>query len=82
MIAVRKIVTDRRDDYTTGRLLDYPYFERYYKLIAIDLSEEQALDAEQEAIQQINLTGNLCEETCFSLLKKRKKPFQIFNKEH
>ena len=46
MIAVRKIVTDRRDDYTTGRLIDYPYFERYYKLIAIDLSEEQALDAE------------------------------------
>ena len=47
------------DDYTIGCLLDYPYFEKFYKLIVIDLSKQQKLDADQKAIQQINPTGNL-----------------------
>ena len=46
------------DDYTTGCLLDYPYFKKHYKLIAIDLSKQQTLDADPKAIQQINFTGN------------------------
>ena len=40
-------------------MLDYAYFKKYYKTIAIDLSKEQALDADPRAIQQINFTGNL-----------------------
>ena len=55
----QKFTIVRGDDYTTGCLLDYPYVKKYYKLIAIDLSKQQALDAESKAIQQINLTGNL-----------------------
>ena len=47
------------DDYTTGCLLDYPYFEKYYKLIAIGWSKQQKLDADSKAIQQINFTANL-----------------------
>ena len=47
------------DDYTTSCLLDYPYFKKYYKMIAVDLSKEQALDADPKAIQQINFTANL-----------------------
>ena len=47
------------DDYTTGCLLDYPYFKDHYKMIAIDLSKQQALDADPRAIQQINFTANL-----------------------
>ena len=47
------------DDYTTGCLLDCPYFENHYKVIAIDLSKQQALDADPRAIQQINFTANL-----------------------
>ena len=47
------------DDYATGCLLDYDYFKDYYKMIAINLSKQQALDAEPKAIQQINFTGNL-----------------------
>ena len=35
--SIRKIATGQGDDYTTGGLLDYPYFKKYYKLIAIDL---------------------------------------------
>ena len=34
------------DDYTAGCLLDYIYFKNYYKLIVVDLSKEQALDAD------------------------------------
>ena len=45
---------------TAGCLLDYNYFKKhYYKLIAIDLSKQQALDFDPKAIQQINFTGNL-----------------------
>ena len=35
----RKIATVQRDDYTTGCLLDYPYFKDSYKMIASDLSK-------------------------------------------
>ena len=56
---IRKIATGQGDDYTTGCLLDYAYFKNYYKMIAIDLSKQQALDADPKAIQQINFTANL-----------------------
>ena len=44
---------------TTGCLLDYPYFIDTYKMIAVDLSRQKALDADPRAIQQINFTANL-----------------------
>ena len=56
---IRKITTGQGDDYTTGCLLDYTYFKKYYKMIPIDLSKQQALDADPKAIQQINFTENL-----------------------
>ena len=56
---IRKVATDQRDDYTTGCLLDYPYFEENYKMVAIDLSKQQALDADARAIRQINFRANL-----------------------
>ena len=56
---IRKIATGQGDDYTTGCLLDYTYFKKYYKMIAVDLSKQQALDADPKAIQQINFTTNL-----------------------
>ena len=56
---IRKITIGQGDDYTTGCLLDYTYFKKYYKMIAIDLSKQQALDADPRAIQQINFTANL-----------------------
>ena len=37
---IRKIVIGQGDDYTTGCLLHYIYFEQYYKMIAIDLSKQ------------------------------------------
>ena len=56
---IRKIAAGQGDDYTTGCLLDYPYFANTYKMIAVDLSKQQALDADPRAIQQINFTANL-----------------------
>ena len=56
---IRKIVIGQGDDYTTGCLLHYNYFNNYYKMIAIALSKQQELDADPKAIQQINFTGNL-----------------------
>ena len=50
-------MTGQGNDYTTVCLLCYPYFKKYYKLIAIDLRKQQSLDADPKAIQQINITG-------------------------
>ena len=56
---IRKIVSGQGDDYTIGCLLDYTYFKNYYKIFAIDLSKQQALDTDPKTIQQINFTANL-----------------------
>ena len=56
---IRGIAAGQGDDYTTGCLLDYSYFKENYKLIAIDLSKQQALDADPTTIQRINFTANL-----------------------
>ena len=55
----RKIATGQVDGYTSGCLLDYPYFKDHYKMIAIDLSKQQVLDANPRAIQQIKFTAKL-----------------------
>ena len=55
MITSKKL----RDDYTTSCLLDCNCFNKYYKMMAIDFSKQQALDADPKTIQQNNFTGNL-----------------------
>ena len=47
------------NEYTTGNLLDYDYFKKYYNLIAIDLSKQQVLQENEDLIQQINFIGRL-----------------------
>ena len=56
---ISKIPTGQGDDYTTGCTLDYTYFKKYCKMIAVDLSKQPALDVEPKSIQQINFTANL-----------------------
>ena len=56
---IRKIAASQGNDYTTGCLLDYPYFKNTYKMIAVDLSKQQALDFDPREVQQINFTANL-----------------------
>ena len=60
--AYKKIIDiSRNNEYTTGNLLDYDYFKKYYKLIAIDLSKQQVLQEIEDLIQQINFIGRLTE---------------------
>ena len=54
---VRKISTGQGDDYTTGCLLDFAYFEKNYRLTVADLSKKKALGADPKAIQQITFNG-------------------------
>ena len=54
---VRNVSTGEGDDYTTGCLLDFAYFNKNYKLFAADLSKQKVLDADSRAIQQIIFTG-------------------------
>ena len=54
---MRKVSTGHGDDYTTGSLLGYTYFKDNYRLIAVDLSKQKALDADLRAIQQILFQG-------------------------
>ena len=44
---------------TTGCLQDQNSSKNHYKMIAIDLSKQQALYADPKAIQKINFTGNV-----------------------
>ena len=48
---IRKVATGQGDDFTTGCLLDYTYFRNYCKMIVVDLSKQQALDANPKTIQ-------------------------------
>ena len=58
-VSIQIIPTVQGDDYTTVFLLDYSYFKNCYKMIAIYLSKQQALDVDPKVIQQINFNGNL-----------------------
>ena len=73
---IQKIAIGQGDDYTTGCLLDYTYLKKYYKMVAIDLSKQQALDAVPRAIPQINFTANLGRNgktRIYFILKEAKK---------
>ena len=80
---IRKIATGQSDDYTTGYLPDYPYFKKYYKLIAIDSSKQLKLDAGPKAIQQINFIGSLDwagNTQMFLLIEEAKETVLVFSK--
>ena len=61
----------KNNDYTTGNLLDYEYFSKYYKLIAIDLSKQIELE-NRDLRQQINYIGKLENDkaTLFFIIEK------------
>ena len=75
---IQKIATGLGDDYTTGFLLDFNYFKEHVKLIPIDLSKQQAPDADPKAIQKINFIRKL-EHTegakVFFIIQEAKKSF-------
>ena len=50
---LKKVMIGKGEHYTTGSLLDFNYFDKHYKLVAVDLSKQKELDADPRAIQQI-----------------------------
>ena len=70
---IRKISTGQGDYYTTGCLLDFPYFEKNYRLIAADLSKQKVLDEDSRAIQQIIFTGKTSQASVFTIFMKNRK---------
>ena len=80
--AYEKIIDiSRNNEYTTGNLLDYDYFKKYYKLIAIDLSKQQVLQENEDLIQQINFIGRLEEEpNVFIIIEKKEHTVLEFSR--
>ena len=77
---IRKITTTKRDDYTTGCLLDYQCFKDHYQLIAADLSEQKELDADPRAIQEIEFYGMLKtnSQVCTVLEKSKETVLEFY----
>ena len=70
----KTIHISRNNEYTTGNLLDYDYFKKYYKLIAVDLSKQQVLQENGDSIQKINVIGRLEEAAnVFIIIEKKEQ---------
>ena len=79
---VRNIKIGQGDGCTTACLLNHTYFKENYKLIAIDLSKQQALDADPKAIKQTNFTENLNrpgQTTMFFIIEETKENILDFS---
>ena len=78
---LKKVMIGKGEDYTTGFLLDYNYFNKHYKLVAVDISEQKELDANPRAIQQIDLKYMLgTNSTIYWVLEKSKETILEFYK--
>ena len=78
---LKKVMTGKGEDYTTGSLLDYNYFDKHYKLVAVDLSKQKELDADPRAIQQIKFKYMLeTNSTIYWLLENSKETILEFYK--
>ena len=79
---LKKVMIGKGEDYTTGSLLDFNYFDKHYKLVAVDLSKQQELDADPRAIQQIEFKYMLgTNSTIYWALEKSKETILEFCKE-
>ena len=69
------------EEYNTGSLLDYDYFKKNYKLVAIDLSKQKELDAHPRAIQQIEFKCKFNDASIiYIILEKSKETILEFYK--
>ena len=64
------------NEYTTGNLLDFAFFKKHYKLIAVDLSKQTKLKDSQE-ISFIGKLSNILGATMFFIIEKSEET--IFN---
>ena len=78
---LKKVMIGKGEDYTIGSLLDFNYFDKHYKLVAVDLSKQKELDADPIAIQQIEFKYMLgTDSTIYWVLEKSKETILEFYK--
>ena len=78
---LKKVMIGKGEDYTTGSLLDFNYFDKHYKLVAVYLSKQKELDADPRAIQQIEFKYMLgTNSTIYWILEKSKETILEFYK--
>ena len=78
---LRKKSIEQCDDYATGCLLDYVYFNDNYRLIAFALSKQKALDANPRVIQQIVFQGKTGQKLrLYTILEKSRDSFRILQR--
>ena len=76
---LKQVMIGKGEDYTTGSLLDFNYFDKHYKLVAVDLSKQKELDADPRAIQQIEFKCMLgTNSTIYWVLEKSKETILEF----
>ena len=78
---LEKVMIGKGEDNTTEFLFDFNYFDKHYKLVAVDLSKQQELDADPKAIQQIEfkyMSGT--NSTIYWVLEKSKETILEFDK--
>ena len=78
---LKKVMIGKGEDYTTGSLLNFNYFKKHYKLVAVDLSKQKELDADPRAIQQIEFKYMLgTNSTIYWVLEESNKTILEFYK--
>ena len=76
-----KVMIGKGEDNTTGSLFDFNYFDKHYKLVAVDLSKQKELDADPIAIQQIEFKYMLrTNSTIYWVFEKSKETILEFDK--
>ena len=79
---LKKVMIGKGEAYTTGYLLDFNYFDKHYKLVAVDLSKQKEFDADPRAIQQTEFKYMLgTNSTIYWVLEKSKETILEFYKE-
>ena len=78
---LKKVMIGKGEDYTTRSFLDYNYFKKHYKLVAVDLSKQKELDVDPRAIQQIEFKYMLgTNSTIYWVLEESKETILEFYK--
>ena len=78
---LKKVMIGKGEDYTTGSLLDFDYYKKHFKLVAVDLSKQKELDAYPRAIQQTEFKYMLeTNSTIYWILEKSKETILEFYK--
>ena len=78
---LKKVMIGKGEDNTAGSLIDFNYFDKHYKLVAVDLSKQKELDADPRAIQQTEFKYMLgTNSTICWVLEKSKETILEFDK--